>query len=157
MAMDAWSRQDISRVSLRLTATYPATDLGNPSHPLDDLLYIMLSGQTNESLYQSTFAALKAAYPRWRGLASAPVTDIENIIARGGLSKQKAAYIKAVLQQIEADRGLGDCLAIRAKKVPDLWNSLTSLCSRSASRSASRSPPRDAATPGFRSTTFRAD
>ncbi len=103
--MEARTRQDVSRGSLRLTAAYPATDLGNPTRPLDNLLYIILSGQTNEALYQRTFAALQAAYPQWRGLARASVSDIEKIIAGGGLSGQKASYIKAIMQRIEADRG----------------------------------------------------
>ena len=85
--MEAWSRQDVNRVALRLAATYPETDLGNPRDPLDDLLYIILSGQTSEPLYQSTFQALKAAYPGWRGLSQASQSDIEKIIAGGGLAR----------------------------------------------------------------------
>jgi DNA-cytosine methyltransferase len=115
--MEAWSKQDVSRVALRLAATYPETDLGNPSDPLDDLLYIVLSGQTSEALYQGTFQALKAAYPGWRGLARAPVSAIEKIIADGGLSRQKAAYIKAILERIEADHGKPSLDHLRA--LPD--------------------------------------
>lgn len=103
--MEALSRQDVSRVALRLAATYPETDLGNPSDPLDDLLYIVLSGQTSEPLYQNTFQALKAVYPKWRGLAQATTREIEKAIAGGGLASQKASYIKTIMESIEAAHG----------------------------------------------------
>ena len=56
--MTAQILQDVSRAALRLAASYPDDDLGNPPDPLDDLIYIILSGQTSEALYQNTFRAL---------------------------------------------------------------------------------------------------
>lgn len=43
--MTAQVLQDVSRAALRLAASYPDNDLGNPKDPLDDLIYIILSGQ----------------------------------------------------------------------------------------------------------------
>lgn len=99
------SPQNVTRVALRLAASYPASDLGNPEGPLDDLIYLILSGQTNEISYQATFRTLKVAYPGWKGLAQAKKRDIAACIIDGGLAKQKAAYLKALLTQIEKDRG----------------------------------------------------
>jgi DNA (cytosine-5)-methyltransferase 1 len=97
--------QDVVRVALRLTASYAPSNLGNPSDPLDDLVYLLLSGQTNETLYQSTFKALKAAFPTWAALAAARVPSIAKVIAKGGLSKQKAVYLKAIVRKVKADFG----------------------------------------------------
>ncbi len=97
-----------------MAATYPETDLGNPGDPLDDLIYILLSGQTSEALYQSTFQALKAAYPKWQGLAQATVSDIQKVIVGGGLASQKAGYIKALMERIEADQGKPSLNHLRA-------------------------------------------
>jgi DNA (cytosine-5)-methyltransferase 1 len=103
--MTARFLQDVSRAALRLAVTSPPTDLGNPKSPLDDLIYIILSGQTNEALYQNTFKALKDAFPRWQGIAQARVSDVAKFIEGGGLARQKAEYLKGILQRVEADWG----------------------------------------------------
>ncbi len=125
--MTAWSRQDVSRVALRLAATYPESDLGNPSDPLDDLLYIVLSGQTSESLFQASFQTLKATYPKWRGLAQASLCDIEKAIVGGGLASQKASYIKAIMEKIEADQGKPSLLQLRGLQTEEAENYLAGL------------------------------
>jgi DNA (cytosine-5)-methyltransferase 1 len=114
-------------VALRLSATYPETDLGNPRDPLDDLLYIILSGQTSEHHYQSTFRALKTAYPKWRGLAQASLSAIEKVITNGGLAKQKAGYLKTLLERIEADHGKPSLGSIRALPTLDAEKYLAGL------------------------------
>jgi DNA (cytosine-5)-methyltransferase 1 len=97
--------QNVARAAFRLAASYPQNDLGNPTDPLDDLLYIILSGQTNERNYQATFLCLKAAFPKWKGLSNASVGRIANLIRGGGLAQQKARYIREVLKRIETDFG----------------------------------------------------
>jgi endonuclease III len=121
------SLQDVSRAALRLEMTYPDANLGNPPNPLDDLIYIILSGQTNEILYQNTFKVLKSAFPRWAGLAGASVSTIADIIKNGGLARQKAEYIKAIMQRLEADWGRPTLAPLRRMTDAGAEKYLTSL------------------------------
>ncbi len=98
-------QREVSQVSLRLAFAYPKTDLGNPRRPLDDLIYIILSGQTGETHYQAAYARLRARFPTWEAARVAPVRSIERPIRAAGLSWQKARFIKGILARIHADFG----------------------------------------------------
>jgi len=121
------AQQDVSRAALRLAASYPEDDLGNPKDPLDDLFYILLSGQTDEAHYQSTYRALMAAFPGWKGLASAEVRTIAKVIKGGGLARQKAAYLKGIARRIEADWGRPTLAHLRELSDADAEAYLTGL------------------------------
>lgn len=98
-------QRELSQVALRLAFAYPKTDLGNPRRPLDDLIYILLSGQTGEAHYQAAYARLRARFPTWEAARVAPVRSIERPIRSAGLSAIKAGYIKRILAQVHADFG----------------------------------------------------
>ncbi|HUR42435.1 MAG TPA: endonuclease III [Verrucomicrobiae bacterium] len=78
---------------------------GNHDDPLDELIYILLSAQTEAYLYRETFASLKARFTPWSRLLDASEDEIAKVIARGGLAKKKAAQIRGVLQKLMQDRG----------------------------------------------------
>ena len=119
--------QRIARVAFRLAASYPASNLGNPPDPLDDLIYLVLSGQTNENNFQATFAQLKQAFPSWAELSGALVDEIRGHIAAGGLDHQKAVYIKSILAQIERDFGSATLVPLRDKTDREIEDYLTAL------------------------------
>ncbi|MEM7210315.1 MAG: DNA (cytosine-5-)-methyltransferase [Pseudomonadota bacterium] len=98
-------RQDVVRAELRLKAMYPSSRLGNPSNPLDNLIYAVLSGQANESGCQATYRALKKEYSSWIDLLGARVTSVANLIAGGGLARQKAYYIRDIIRHLVNDFG----------------------------------------------------
>jgi DNA (cytosine-5)-methyltransferase 1 len=125
--MTAQILQDVSRAALRLAASYPDDDLGNPPDPLDDLIYIILSGQTSEALYQNTFRALKVAFPGWRGLAKAKISTIARIIEGGGLARQKAEYIRGIMRRVEADWGRPTLYLLKGMADEEVQSYLTSL------------------------------
>jgi DNA (cytosine-5)-methyltransferase 1 len=87
----------------------------------------MLSGQTNEALYQDTFNALKSAFPRWHRIADAKVTTIARLIKGGGLARQKARYIKAIARRLQADWGKPTLAALRDMGDKEAEQYLTSL------------------------------
>lgn len=87
---------------------------GNKSNPLNELLFIICSLQTNESLYQSTDASLKAKFPTFRKLADATEDEIAAVIAHGGLSRQKAQNICGILARLAADFGAPTLAPLRA-------------------------------------------
>ncbi len=92
----------VARVLSERYGDYPHR---NKANPLSELLFILCSLQTNEELYQSTYANLRAKFPTFRQLADAKEDDIATVLARGGLSRQKARTIRAVLSRLEADFG----------------------------------------------------
>jgi len=56
-------------------------------------------------LYRSTYTKLIAAYPTFVQLADATEEEIAAVIVRGGLSRQKAHTIKAILARLKSDFG----------------------------------------------------
>lgn len=98
-------QREVSQVALRLAFAHPKTDLGNPRRPLDDLIYIILSGQTGEAHYQAAYGRLRGRFPTWEAARVAPVRSIERPIRAAGLSWQKARFIKGILGRVHGDFG----------------------------------------------------
>lgn len=56
---------------------------GNRYDLLEELVFIILSAQTEEYLYIQTFADLLDRYPTWDALIAASEEEIESVIRRG--------------------------------------------------------------------------
>lgn len=97
---------NVELVALALANAHGNPTHGNKMNPLRELLFILCSLQTNESLYQSTYASLMSRFPTFRQLADASESEIANAIVRGGLARQKARTIRAVLSRLESDFGV---------------------------------------------------
>ena len=95
----------VEAVSRILSEEYGDHAHGNKSNPLRELLFIICSVQTNETLYQSTYTSLIARFPSFRQLCDAPEDEIAAAIKHGGLSRQKGRTIKAILRRLESDFG----------------------------------------------------
>jgi len=89
----------------RRLRVYGASRHGNFDDPLDELVYIILSAQTESYLYSRTFEALRKAFNPWDLLLSETPHRIAKIIRYGGLAHKKAAYIKRSFHKILADTG----------------------------------------------------
>lgn len=76
---------------------------GNLDDPLDELVFIILSGQTEEYSYFETYEALKKEFSSWENVSEAPIARIAAAIKHGGLYNKKARYIKDALQKIKFD------------------------------------------------------
>ena len=96
---------EIENISRILSECYGDNAHNNKMNPLNELLFIVCSVQTNERLYQSTYSSLKAKFPSFRQLADAEEDEIAPIIAHGGLARQKAQKLRAILARVEADFG----------------------------------------------------
>lgn len=97
--------QNVEAVARALSDCYSDHAHGNKVNPLRELLFIICSVQTNETLYRSTYTNLIAAFPTFRRLADAKEEQIAAVIAHGGLSRQKAGTIKAIFARLESDFG----------------------------------------------------
>ena len=73
--------------------------------PLDELVLTVLSQNTNDRNRDVAYERLRDRFPDWAAVARAPESRIEEAIRPGGISKVKAARIKAMLTTIQADRG----------------------------------------------------
>ena len=96
----------ISRADELLELSYRSADLGNVEDPLDEAIYILLSLQTRESVYQRVFECLKASYGSWNEVLEAPEEDLVRILRPGGFQERRAETLRRFLQAVvkENDR-----------------------------------------------------
>jgi endonuclease-3 len=86
--------------------TYYGVPHNEPHHaPLDELVLTVLSQNTNDRNRDVAYERLRDRFPDWNAVARARESEIEEAIRPGGISKVKAARIKAMLGAIEAERG----------------------------------------------------
>lgn len=100
----------IACVDELLEVAYRSGDLGNMDCVLDEAIYILLSLQTRETVYQRVFRELQAAYPSWRDLLEAPDEELVEVLRPGGFQLQRAVKLRKLLNAVAADnagRGIG--------------------------------------------------
>lgn len=93
----------VQRVDELLEVTYRSGDLGNVSDVLSETVYILLSLNTRETVYQRIYRALRARFPRWLDVANASLEDLSAILQPGGLHDQRARYLKELLIAVHED------------------------------------------------------
>lgn len=98
----------VERVDELLEATYRSRDLGNLGDALDEAIYILLSRQTREIVYQRIFADLRRQFPTWWQARQARLATIERLVGPAGLGKQRAAQLRDLLREVDrVNRELG--------------------------------------------------
>ena len=98
-------RERLRRVIVLLDDLY-GRPLWSPRYPpVDELVYTVLSQNTADVNTERTFAALKARFSDWRAVRDAPVAEVEQAIALGGLARVKAPRIKAILAAVSERTG----------------------------------------------------
>lgn len=102
--------QVVDRVDELLEVTYRSGDLGNLDDVLSETVYVLLSLNTREAVYQSVFSCLRSTYPRWADVAAADLAQLEEVLRPGGLQSQRSQYLHALLRVVAEDnrrRGVG--------------------------------------------------
>jgi endonuclease III len=74
--------------------------------PVAELVRTVLSQATSDLNRDRAFNRLSEKFPDWEQVRDAPIAEIEEAIRPGGLSRQKAPRIKAVLQEIGEEMNL---------------------------------------------------
>jgi len=100
----------IQRIDELLEARYRSADLFNLDDPLEEVVFILLSQQTRETVYRRVYDDLRRRYPRWEDAASAPLERLETVLRPAGFQRRKAVQLKALLQAVaeaNRDRGIG--------------------------------------------------
>lgn len=118
--------QRLEEIDKRLTV-YGNDRHGNLNDPLDELIFIILSVQTESYLFRKTFESLKQKFPSWEKMAEASEEEIAEPIKRGGLARKKAAQIKKALKKILDERGSLSLKFLRRKSDEEVFQFLTSL------------------------------
>lgn len=95
----------LREVDKRLQRAYRPTRLHNPRDPLSDLVFLVLSAQTEEYNYLRTYADLRRSFRTWRSALDAGVGPIYRAIRRGGLGRKKATQIFGILDEVTQRRG----------------------------------------------------
>lgn len=102
-----------TRVLARLLAFYGPPEWRSRLPALDELVSTILSQNTNDRNRDIAFHALRSRFATWEEVRDADVAQIIDAIRPAGLANQKGARIKAVLQQISAERGSLDLSFLR--------------------------------------------
>jgi len=98
----------VREVDARLRRLHGVSRLENKEDPLDELIFVILSGLTREPIYMATYEALRARFPTWDEAAVAAPADIEASIWFGGLAGKKSRAITRLLTAIVARVGRAD-------------------------------------------------
>jgi endonuclease-3 len=80
---------------------------------MTELVLTILSQNTSDSNSGRAFMRLRRRFPVWEALLAAPVAEIEQAIAVGGLARIKAPRIKAALEAVHEKRGSFDLEFLR--------------------------------------------
>jgi DNA (cytosine-5)-methyltransferase 1 len=101
-------RGTLERIDELLEFTHRSADLGNVSDPLAETIYIVLSKQTREPVYQRVFRDLRARYTEWNDLLVADRDEVEALIAPAGFQRQRTDHLLGILQAVAgANRARG--------------------------------------------------
>lgn len=95
----------VSRVCETLKQEYGVSRLDNPTDPVDDLVFVILSNKTNPKTSKRIYRKLKDHYKKWSDLPKTRVTKLQRIIREAGLSAKKSRQIRSSLAKIYADFG----------------------------------------------------
>lgn len=94
------SRARVRRIRDRLRDMYGRPVNLPHRQPVDELVRTILSQATSDANRDRAFAGLKDSFDGWESVRDAPEAAVEEAIRPGGLSRQKAPRIQAVLRQI---------------------------------------------------------
>ena len=98
-----WKRPPKRRVQTirnRLREMYGQPVNEPHGHPIAELIKTVLSQHTSDHNRDRAFAGLRKRFPTWEEVRDAPVGEVEEAIRTGGLGKQKAPRIQAILEQL---------------------------------------------------------
>lgn len=99
-------RRRVTAIRDRLRETYGIPIQAPHRRPLDELVRTVLSQATSDANRDRAFGRLTERFPSWGAVRDAPVEEVEEAIRPGGLSKQKAPRIQAVLRGVGEDLDL---------------------------------------------------
>jgi len=98
-----WKRPERRRVRAirdRLREMYGVPAAEPHGDPVGELVKTVLSQHTNDRNRDVAYAALLKRFPSWEEVRDAPIAALEEVIRPGGLARQKAPRIQAILERL---------------------------------------------------------
>jgi len=123
----------LRKVTCALSALYagshvPDTLMEEPfCSVMDVLVATMLSQATTDRNSLRAFQKLKARFPSWDMMLSAPLSEIAECIREAGLHNEKAERIRHTLEKVWSDTGRLDLDHLRDLRPEDAYQYLLSL------------------------------
>jgi endonuclease III len=114
-------------IERRLRLEYGRPRHFNPTDPLDDLIFLVLSRMTQEVKYVRTYARLRSSLSTWGAVREAPPDQLEELIHEAGLAPTKTAQLQAILAEIDAREGAMSLHRLRSMVDEDVERYLTTL------------------------------
>ncbi len=102
-----------SELARRLRREYGEPRLRNRRDPLDELVFVILSAQTEEYNYLRTYRRLRARFRSWGRVLESDEDAIHDTIQIGGLARKKARQIRLLLSRLQADHSRLDLEFLR--------------------------------------------
>jgi endonuclease-3 len=96
-------RRKLHAIRDRLRQAYGRPRLRPHRQPVDELILTVLSQNTNDRNRDVAYMRLRERFPSWEAVRRAPEEEVEVAIRPGGISKIKAARIKAILEDLDGD------------------------------------------------------
>lgn len=95
----------VREIARRLQECHGSPRLGNPNDPLDDLIFVLLSGRTSPHLHAEAYGQLKSAYPSWDAAMVAEPQAVYEHISRAGLGRKRTRQIRELLARLREEHG----------------------------------------------------
>lgn len=118
---------DLSFLAQILHAYHRSPRHGNPTDPLDCLIYVMLSRKTPIEVAARVFKKLKRRYPSWVKLLRARPESLMRLLHGSGLEEMRAGDLLGMLQVIRARLGAVSLEPLRSWTDRHCLDFLTSL------------------------------
>src|SRR5215216_2551768 len=96
-------RRRLHAIRDRLRKAYGRPRLRPHRQPVDELVLTVLSQNTNDRNRDVAYMRLRERFPSWEAVRRAPEEEVEAAIRPGGISRIKAARIKAILEDLDGD------------------------------------------------------
>ncbi len=122
-AAAAESCNKIDDVWRRLKAEYGEPRIEPTGDPIGQLVSTILSQHTADASSDRAYRQLRARFPTWSDVATAPLDEIAESIHLAGLSNQKATTIQTALRDLDST----DLQALSTLPVADARRRLTSI------------------------------
>jgi endonuclease-3 len=118
-------RAKVLGILRRLERTHGRRTWRSSGPCLDELVYAMLSQNTNLANADSGYRQIRRRFPNWTAVMNAELSDVQRQIAVCGLARMRARRLQAILRTIKQQRGKLDLQFLADMEPADAYAYLT--------------------------------